>query len=125
MHDLVEYPCFEAWREDETDRAEDAANLFGLHLIRHCRQDALRSVASAGAEGRRAAEQAVDMALHGAMALLEGFWHLPAGEGLSAELVLRIDITRDGELVESQEISPSKLDLPMGYWSWVEKGMGN
>lgn len=109
------------WRTDEVGREEDAANLFGHFLVLHCRNKALASVGrKATAETRAAVQHAVDEALHNVMDLLEGYWPLPAGEGYSAELALHVNIVRNDEPVESVAISPSRLDLPIGYWSWVE-----
>jgi hypothetical protein len=107
------------WREDAIDRAEDAAYLFGYYLILHCRAEALKKAADASPETRQAVEEAVDLALHNAMDLLEGFWKTPAGEDCTAEFALQVNIRdKDRKMVESQAISPCKLDLPIGYWVW-------
>jgi hypothetical protein len=112
---------YEQWRTYVAGREEDAANLFGHFLILHCRSKALATVPRKATEDTRAAvRSAVDEALHNVMDLLEGYWPLPAGNGCTAELALHVNIVRGGQLVESIAISPSKLDLPIGYWSWVE-----
>lgn len=109
------------WRTDEVGREEDAANLFGHFLVLHCRNKALASLGRKATDDTRAAvQQAVDEALHNVMDLLEGYWPLPAGDGHTAELALHVNIVRDDQLVESIPISPSRLDLPIGYWSWVD-----
>jgi hypothetical protein len=116
------YPAHDQWRKDETDREEDAANLFSLYLIRHCRTVAIKSVSdSSDTETKEAVEKAVDLALHNVMDLLEGFWPLSAGNDLRAEFELRVNVFKENALIESQSISPCKIDLLIGYWSWLEK----
>ena len=112
---------YEQWRTDPVGREEDAANLFGHYLVLHGRRKALATLpARATADMRAAVQQAVDEALHNVMDLLEGYWPLPAGEGCVAELALQVNLVRDGSLIESIAISPGKLDLPIGYWGWIE-----
>ena len=109
------------WRKDPAGRAEDAAYAFGHHLITLCRDEALaRMPAGATAETKAAAEEAVDLALHHVMDMLEGFWPLPSGDAHSLEYVLEVRV-RDaaGSEIESIEISPSTVDLPIGYWKWA------
>ena len=110
---------YEDWRSGEADRAEDAANTFGYYLMLHCREQALAGLASqADPEVRKAVETAVDGALHNMMDLLEGFWRLPAGQDVTAELALHVNIRQGETLMESVPISPALIDLPIGYWSW-------
>ena len=91
---------YEEWRTKKSDRAEDAAWLFGYYLIRHCRAEALENIpANSSPELKEAVNKAVDTALHNVTDLLEGFWKLPAGDGYTA-----------------------KLDLPIGYWAWCDEG---
>lgn len=109
------------WRTDNTDRAEDAAYAFGHDLIVHCRDEALSALAPDVSDATRAVvQEAVDTALYNVMDMLEGFWPLPSGPRHSLEYVLQVRV-RDatGAVVESQEISPCKLDLPVGYWKWA------
>lgn len=109
------------WRTDNTDRAEDAAYAFGHDLIVHCRDEALSALAPDVSDATRAmVQEAVDTSLHNVMDMLEGFWPLPSGPRHSLEYVLQVRV-RDatGAVVESQEISPCKLDLPVGYWKWA------
>lgn len=109
------------WRAEEALREEDAANLLGHYLVRHCRKPALDGLPRGLDEKARAAvREAVDVALCGVMDLLEGYWPLPAGEGYAARLALHVEITRDGQPVESIPVSPSRVDLPIGYWGWIE-----
>ena len=74
----------------------------------------------ASPELKAAVEEAVDTALHNVNDMLEGFWKLDAGPKHSVELALVVRV-RDAErnLVESQEISPCKHDLQIGYWKWA------
>ena len=109
-----------AWREGGADREEDAANLFGYYLVKHCREEALKKITPSSDVSRSAAVEAVDIALHNVMDLLEGFWPLDAGEGKQLELALHIQVTKDGHTVEDVQVSPSQIDLPIGYWAWVE-----
>lgn len=109
------------WRECDADRAEDAAYTFGHDLIVHCRDEALATLsADASEETKTAVEHAVDLALHNVMDLLEGFWPLPTGPSHSVEYALQVRV-HDGanNLVETQEVSPCRLDLPIGYWKWA------
>jgi hypothetical protein len=113
-----DYPT---WRRDAVNRAEDAAYTFGYHLILHCRDEAMAKIpADAAPEIEAAVETAVDTALHNVMDLLEGFWPLASGPSHSVEYVLQVRV-RDGsgDAVETIDLSPSKLDLPIGYWKWA------
>jgi hypothetical protein len=114
---------FIEWREKPLDREEDAAYTFGYHLIVHCRDEAMAKLpANASPETRVAVEKAVDVALHNVNDMLEGFWKLEAGAKHSVEfaLVVRV-VDSNGNVIESQEISPGKLDLPIGYWKWAKE----
>ena len=77
--------------------------------------------ADASPETQAAVEKAVDTALHNVCDLLEGFWRLEAGPDRSISLALGIQV-RDAQnqVIETQEISPCKLDLPIGYWKWAK-----
>jgi hypothetical protein len=110
------------WRTDPVAREEDAAYTFGYHLIIHCRDEAMATLpADASPETRAAVEKAVDVALHNVNDMLEGFWNLEAGPDHSVELALVVRVVdSEGNMVESQEISPCKLDLPIGYWRWAQ-----
>ena len=109
------------WRKGEIDREEDAAYTFGYHLISHCRDEAMETLpGDASAELRDVVKKAVDVALHNVNDMLEGFWRLEAGPAHSVELVLGVRVHDEaGEVVETLEISPCKLDLPIGYWKWA------
>jgi hypothetical protein len=109
------------WRTDEPDRAEDAAYAFGRDLIVHCRDEALSALTPDIPDSTRTlVQEAVDTALHNVMDMLEGFWPLSSGPHHSLEYVLQVRVRDEtGNIVESQEISPCKLDLPIGYWKWA------
>jgi hypothetical protein len=114
---------FPEWRSDSGDRAEDAAYTFGYHLIVHCRDEAMATVpANASSEMKAAVERAVDVALHNVNDMLEGFWKLNSGSQHFVELALVVRVVdSNGKIIESQEISPCKLDLPVGYWKWAQE----
>lgn len=109
-----------AWRENTADREEDAASLFGYYLIKHCREEALATLESASPAARSLAVEAVDTALHNVMDLLEGYWPLDAGDGKHLELALHIQVAKDEQIAEDVQVSPSQVDLPIGYWAWVD-----
>ena len=113
---------YEQWRNDPVDREEDAAYVFGYHLIKNCRDEAMEELPeNLSPDAKKAAEEAIDTALHNVADMLEGFFPMEAGPNHSAELVLGVRI-RDSkdDVVETVEISPCKVDLPIGYWKWAE-----
>ena len=114
---------YEEWRNEPKDRAEDAAYTFGYHLIGHCRDKAIATLPSdAPADIKDAVEKAVDTALHNVIDMLEGFWKLEAGAKHTVELVMGVRVHDSaGNEVETLDISPSKLDLPIGYWKWAKE----
>jgi len=109
------------WRVEPFDRAEDAAYGFGQDLIVLCRDQAMATVAPGASEETKAAvEVAVDRALHNVMDLLEGFWPLRSGPSHRIEYVLQVRVLDEsGEFVEAVDLSPCRLDLPIGYWKWA------
>ena len=111
------------WRKEPVQRDEDAAYAFGYHLIVHCRDEAMGTLpAGASKEMKAAVETAVDTALHNVNDMLEGFWKLETGRKHSVELALAVRVNdANGEVVETREISPCKLDLPIGYWKWARE----
>ena len=110
------------WRTSGPGRAEDAAYLFGYYLILHCRDEAIAKIpANASPDTKAAVEVAVDTALHNVCDLLEGFWPLEAGPKKRIALALGVQVgDEEGDVVETVEISPCKLDLPIGYWKWAQ-----
>ncbi len=109
------------WRTTAVGREEDASYCLGYHLIQHCRDEALAAFPKRlSPEARKAAEEAVDLALHNVMDMAEGYWKLEAGPGYVLEFVIAARVCKEGgEVVETIEISPGKLDLPIGYWKWA------
>jgi hypothetical protein len=119
---------YEQWRAKAADREEDAAYTFGYYLMQHCRAGALKQVQSAPVlmtrkQCQKRVEAAVDTALHNVMDLLEGFWRTEAGPQHTAEFALSVRVM-DGSKkeVERLDISPCRLDLPIGYWKWKDGG---
>lgn len=114
--------AFKEWGADSFTRAEDAAYAFGYHIIVHCREEAIATLpAASSAETRAAVEKAVDTALHNVNDMLEGFWKLDVDpeHSIELELVVRV-VDSKRQLVERIPISPSKLELPIGYWKWKD-----
>ncbi|HEY1546591.1 MAG TPA: hypothetical protein VGG28_02160 [Kofleriaceae bacterium] len=113
---------FDQWRVDPLKRDEDAAHAFGHALIKHCRDEALKVITPSATEAdRTSAVKAVDTALHNVCDLLEGFWRLDVDPGHHVELALQVRVLNNaGDVVETREISPCKLDLPIGYWKWAQ-----
>ncbi len=115
---------YEDWSTKPAEREEDAAYTFAYYLMRHCRAEALKQAQSAPLlvtrkQLQKQVEAAVDTALHNVMDLLEGFWPMEAGPNHKAAFALSVcvsDINR--KPVERIDISPSRIDLPIGYWKW-------
>jgi hypothetical protein len=113
---------YQNWRTGDFNRAEDAAYAFGYYLIRHCRDEAIATLPGDAAPDMKAAvEKAVDTALHNVCDMLEGFWLLEAGPNNRISLALGVQVLdADNNVVETVEISPCKIDLPIGYWKWAK-----
>ena len=94
---------FSKWRKDEADRAEDAAYVFGFYLMKHCRKEALTEIPEdASEEVKEAVTNAVDVALHNVMDLLEGYWRTPADDSIDAEFELKVNVLdEEQELIET------------------------
>jgi len=109
------------WRSDRVDREEDAATLFGYYLVKHCREEAMaRITLPPGSPEHAVAVKAVETAIFNVMDLLEGFFLLDAGDGKRLQLALHVQVLKDAEaVVEDVKISPG-IDLPIGYWGWVD-----
>jgi hypothetical protein len=123
MVTVVPQRSYPEWRKGQFDRPEDAAYLFGYYLILHCRDEAMATLpAEASPEVHAAVEKAVDVALHNVCDLLEGFWRLQAGPNHTISLALGIQVRDEqNQVLETQEISPCMLDLPIGYWKWAKE----
>jgi hypothetical protein len=117
---------YEEWRADRFDRAEDAAYTFGSDLINHCRNEALKvsdqaAIPNDQQELRALVQKAVDTALHNVVDLLEGFWPMSAGPNHKVAYALAVCVKDlGGKPVERLDISPSLVDLPIGYWKWCQ-----
>jgi len=114
---------FKEWRSGLWDKKDDAANTFGYHLIKYCRDQAVNSLSNdMTAKDRANAEEAIHFALHNVMDLVEGYWKLESGKEHYVEYILQV-LVRDKEHneVERVDISPG-LDLPIGFWKWAQDG---
>jgi len=115
---------FNEWRLDKFDRAEDAAYTFGNHIIKYCRDEVINNMPKETSDVEKEnVKAAIHNSLHNVMDLLEGYWPLKAGEDYSVEYILQVVIKdKDRNELEKIEISPSKLDLPIGFWKWADDG---
>jgi hypothetical protein len=111
---------YEEWREDIWSRKEDAANTFGLHLMKYCREQAIENLSKEiNKETRENAIESIDIALHNVMDLIEGFWKLESGQDHFVEYQLNVKIKdKNHSEIEKISIAPG-LDLPIGFWNWV------
>lgn len=111
----------EQWRDDDSIREEDAATLFGYYLVKHCREEAMSKITlTPGSPEHAIAVKAVETAIFNVIDLLEGFWPLKAGRGKQLTLALHLQVTKGDKVVEDVQVSPAKMDLPIGYWGWVD-----
>lgn len=122
MPSLLPRP-YPQWRTNPVDRAEDAAYTFGFHLMLHCRAEALKILDDADLPPdsplHGVIENAIDTALHNCMDLFEGFWTLRAGPDHQVRYVVSVQVSdNQSTILEEIDISPSKIDLPIGYWAW-------
>jgi len=115
-----EYP---EWRSHPGARGEDAGYTFGYYMMIHCRDEAMATLPpDCSPDTKAAVETAVDLALHNVCDMLEGFWDLESGPRHSISLQLNVQVRdSEDEIVESVEISPCQLDLPVGYWKWRDR----
>lgn len=116
---------FLRWRTEPIDRAEDAAYVFGYHLMEHCRNEALKRVEGNLPKSRKEFHEqvakAVDVALHNVVDLLEGFWPTQAGPKHRVSYALSVCVSdMKHKPIERIDISPCLLDLPIGYWKWKD-----
>lgn len=114
--------AYRDWRRDPNDRTEDAAYTFGYHLIMECRDAAVATLPdNASPKLKAAVNEAVDIALHSVVTMIEGIYPLKAGSKHSITLALGVQVHDSrGRIVETIEISPEKLDLQIGYWKWAQ-----
>ena len=124
MEDIKKPRPFEEWRIDKGDREEDAAYTFGSHLIKYCRDEVMQSLPENISElEKENIKTAMHESLHNVMDLLEGFWQLNSGEEHTVEYALQVVVRdKNKNLVKKVEISPCKIDLPIGFWKWAWDG---
>ena len=123
MEDKLEPRDYPAWRSEVTAREEDAANTFGYHLIKYCRDQAVKSLPhEMKSADKEKAVEAIHIALHNVMDLVEGFWKLESGKDNYVEYHLQV-VVKDKEQKEIERlcIAPG-LDLPIGFWQWAKHG---
>ncbi len=113
---------FPEWSLNSLQRTEDAAYTFGHHLIIHSRNTAIEALPVDLTDVQREKSiEAIDISLHNMMDLLEGFWKLESGSDHTIEYALQVVVKNNVQKeVERIEISPAKLDLPIGYWKWAK-----
>ena len=117
---------YDQWRTKPTDRAEDAAYVFGRDLMRYCRAEALKTadptkLPKSVEEFQGQIASAVDVALHNVVDLLEGFFPMDAGPNHKMSYALSVCVTDvKGDERERIDISPSLVDLQIGYWKWKD-----
>ena len=121
MSETIAPRYHDVWRADRVDREEDAATLFGYYLVKHCREEAMAKITlPPGSPEHAVAVKAVETAIFNVMDLLEGFFMLDAGNGKHLQLALHVQVMKgEEEVVEDVRIAPG-IDLPIGYWGWVE-----
>ena len=91
--------------------------------MKHCRDEAFLALpANLNPEDRASAEEAVHVALHNVMDMLEGFWRLESGPDHTVKYQLCVVVSdRSDKVVESIDITKG-IDLPIGFWAWAEEG---
>ncbi|MGB8191387.1 MAG: hypothetical protein WCF67_05680 [Chitinophagaceae bacterium] len=114
---------YKDWRTGKWDRREDAAYTFGYHFIKYCRDQAVDSLPNdMNAEDREKSVEAIHIALHNVLDLVEGFWKLESGKDHFVEYHLQVvAIDKENKEIERISISPG-LDLPIGFWKWAKDG---
>ena len=121
---LDKYPLlpYEKWSSDERDRWMDAAHFFGVQLMRHARDQAIKTVPEdANEETRAIVAEAVMGAIGGLMQMVDGV----VGDKLegtgnvtySIKMYLRDD---DYNEIESFEFDEDGEGMCMGFSGWWE-----
>lgn len=110
------------WLSDTNGRRDDAAYTFGFHLIKYCRTEAINALPKDLTQDQNEkAIYAIDIALHNVMDMLEGFWVLNSGEKHRVEYNLNVVVKDlDHKEIEKISIAPAGIDLPIGYWKWLQ-----
>jgi hypothetical protein len=66
--------------------------------------------------------EAINIALHNVMDMIEGFWKLESGNNHTVENILQVLIRdKNNAKIEKIDIAPG-LDLPIGFWKWANNG---
>jgi hypothetical protein len=66
--------------------------------------------------------EAIHIALHNVMDLVEGFWRLESGRDNYVEYQLQV-IVKDKSHNEIERVDiAAGLDLPIGFWKWAKDG---
>jgi hypothetical protein len=123
MEDKSKPREYKEWRPGLWDRREDAANTFGYHFIKYARDQAVNRLPVAmKSEDKEKAIEAIHIALHNVMDLVEGFWKLESGKEHFVEYHLQVVVKdKSHNEIESINIAPG-LDLPIGFWKWAKDG---
>jgi hypothetical protein len=124
MEDKSQPRLYHEWRNEAFDREEDAAYTFGKHFIKYCRDEVVNKLSKDATENElKKITEAINTSLHNVMDLFEGYWKLKSGDDYSIEYVLQVVVkNKDGKELEKVILSPSKLDLPIGFWKWAVDG---
>jgi hypothetical protein len=124
MEDTSQPRLYHEWRNEIFEREEDAAYTFGKHFIHYCRDEVIKGLSKDVTENElKKITDAINMSLHNVMDLFEGFWKLKSGDDYSIEYVLQSIVkNKDGKELERANLSPCKLDLPIGFWKWALDG---
>lgn len=91
--------------------------------MKHCRDEAIAALpTSMNEEDRLGAKEAIHIALHNVMDMLEGFWRLESGSAHTVEYRLHVVVKDSSEkVVETVDITKG-IDLPIGFWGWAREG---
>jgi hypothetical protein len=119
---VVEKRPYTVWSTEQFARWIDAADTFGRHLAEGARDYALERIPeSASDEAREVAKKAALDALYGVMMVLEGITFNAIDEEHRMEYVVSARIKREGETLETIELSPDGDGLCMGFHRWLNE----
>lgn len=91
--------------------------------MKHCRNEAFAALpTNLNQEDRIKAEEAIHVALHNVMDMLEGFWRLESGTEHTVKYQLCVVVKdKSDKEVERVDITAG-IDLPIGFWGWAKDG---
>lgn len=120
------YPIesYEQWSLEPGARMMFAGHTFGAHLFEKVRDRAIASIPQATEENAKAvAQEAIDHALWGCMALLDGYFRTMIDQDHKAvyELTMKIE-DKAGNEIESIDLTA--LALQLGYANWLAGNFG-